>query len=427
MTRHPTIRLRVYVTAGVVGLVASLAVGQPEPAIAGVSLLVLVLVGLEMVAAPDLTVEIEEVPTSIIEGEERLVKLAVATDRPQSGITLDLRLSDGLSALSVDGARLVDRTTIEVDAGEPALVEIHVLADGWGSRSLGPLVARAGAPFGMLELRQEFGQSVRIVSIPSEVTFSELLQPLDTNLHSGDLVSKAVGTGLEFAELRPHQQGDDPKHLNWRVSSRVGSLWVNKRHPERNGDVLLVLDAQSDSETGIPTLVDRGVRLAGALIREYGKRRYRIGLVTIDGVVRWVEPGSGEAHRRRVLREALAIQQGTSNRHAIERIVMRAAKPPALVILLTPLLDDSLAGLAHSMRISGLDMAIVELDPSGYLPEPSNEARALGRRLWEMERERLRDRLAGDGIPVAPWVADQPADVPLSQLAGWRTRWRMPV
>jgi hypothetical protein len=79
------------------------------------------------------------------------------------------------------------------------------------------------------------------------------------------------------------------------------------------------------------------------------------------------------------------------------------------------------------MRVSGLDMAIVELDPHRYLPEPSTAARALGRRVWKMERERLRDRLATDGIPVAPWTAGAPPDVPLAQLARWRTRWRWPV
>ncbi|HZD22205.1 MAG TPA: DUF58 domain-containing protein [Acidimicrobiia bacterium] len=427
MTRHPTVRLRVYVMAGVVGLVAALAVGQPEPAIAGVALLVLVLVGLESAAPPGLSVAIDDAPTSIIEGEERSVTLSVTADRPVSNMSLDLALSEGLSVVSADGGRVVDRTTIEVDAAGSATVEVLIRADGWGARTLGPVVARIRPPFGMAEFRQEFDASVRVVSIPSEVTFSELLTPLDTDLHAGDLVSKATGPGMEFAELRPHQHGDDPKHLNWRVSSRLDSLWVNERHPERNGDVLLVLDAQSEVETAIPILIDRGVRLTGALLREYGRRRYRIGLVTIDGVVRWLEPGSGEAHRRRILRGLLTVHQGSSNRHAIERIVMRAAKRPALVIFLTPLLDDSLVGLAHSMRVSGLDMAIVELDPHRYLPEPSTAARALGRRVWKMERERLRDRLATDGIPVAPWTAGAPPDVPLAQLARWRTRWRWPV
>lgn len=427
MTRSTTTRLRAYMAAGLVGLVASLAVGQPESALVGVSLLVLAVVGLESAASPALSISVRQAPSSIVEGEERLVLLMVESAKPTSGVVLDLAVADGLSVVSVEGGRLLDRTTIEVDAGEPALVEISLMAEGWGRRSLGPVVAYVRSAFGMIEMRQEYGETVRMVAIPSDLGVSELLTPVDTNLHSGDLVSKERGTGLEFAELRPYQHGDDPKSLNWRVSSRAGSWWVNDRHHERNGDVLLVVDAQTQDQTGSQILVDRAVRLAGALLREYGRRRYRIGLVTIDGVVRWVEPGAGEAHRRRILEQLLAVQGGSSNRHAIERAVLRAAKRPALVILLTPMLDDALAGLAHSMRISGLDTAIVEIDPTGYLPEPSNDARELGRRLWLLERDRLRQLLAADWIPVAPWRAGHPADVPLSQLASWRSSWRLPV
>lgn len=426
MKKHAGPRLRIYATAGVLGLVASLAVGQPEPAIAGVALLVLVVVGLEAFT-PKLNVSIRDAPSAMIEGEDRSISLQVEADRPTGGVVLDLALSEGLSAVAVDQGRLLDRTTVELDVAGSSIIDIRVQAESWGGASLGPIVARVRPNLSVLEYRHEFDEWRRMVAVPAALTVSELLAPQETNLHSGDLVSRSMGPGLEFAELRPHQTGDDPRHLNWRVSSRSGSWWVNERHPERSGDVLVVVDAQTQPETGIPSLVDRAVRMAGALLREYGRRRYRIGLVTIDGVVRWVGLGSGEAHRRHILGALLAIQEGSSNRHAIERAVLRAAKRPALVIVLTPLLDDSMAGIAHSLRTSGLDMAVVELEPSADLPEPTNSARTLGRRLWALERDRLRDRLAGEGIPVVPWTAGQPPEVPLSQLTRWRTSWRLPA
>lgn len=427
MTRHPTTRLRAYLAAGVVGLVAALAVGQPEPALVGITLLVLVVVGLESAGSPTLSVVIQQAPTSVVEGERRTVVLGVTADEPTRAVSLDLALTPGLSVVTVEGARLIDRTTIEADLGAPASISLSIEAEGWGRRSLGPVRAHARSVFGILEMRQEFEEKVRMVSIPSDALVTELLEPRDTNLHAGDLVSKESGIGLEFAEVRPYQHGDDPRSINWRVSSRSGAWWVNERHPERNGDVLLVVDAQTQPGTGMEILTDRAVRLTGALLREYGRRRYRIGLVTVDGLVRWMKPGAGEAHRRRALEQLLGVREGQSNRHTIERAILRAARRPALVLVLTPLLDDSLAGLAHSMRISGLDVAMIEIDPAGYLPEPSNEARTLGRRLWHLERERLRDLLAADGIPVAPWKARDAPDVPLAQLAGWRSTWRLPV
>lgn len=424
MKHRATTRMRLYVASGLVGLVGSLALGTPVPAMVAASLLVLVILGLESTPTPTLGVTIETAPDSIVEGEERTLVLRVEADEPVRGVHLNLALEPGLSIVAVDQGSLIDRETLMIDVGPPKSLEVTVKADGWGRRRMGPFVAQRRTAFGMFELHQRFSEQVRMVAIPSDIIVSKPLEPRHTNLHAGDLLSKGRGAGLEFAELRPYRHGDDPRSLNWRASSRLGSWWVNDRYPEKSGDLVILVDAQTQSGSGIETLQDRAVRLAGALLREYGRRRYRIGLVTVDGVVRFSPPGSGEAHRRRLVAQLLAVGEGSSNSHAIERAVLKVAKSPATVIAISPMLDASLAGLAHTMRVAGLDVALVEVDPSAYLPEPANHARELGRRLWTLERERLRSLLLADAIPVAHWKPGDPPDVPLSQLILWRSSWR---
>ena len=95
-----------------------------------------------------------------------------------------------------------------------------------------------------------------------------------------------------------------------------------------------------------------------------------------------------------------------------------------MVIALTSLLDPNLAGLMHSMRRSGMDVSVIEMDVESVLPPPLDEARSVGRRIWSLERERLRDRLASEGIPITVWRGDEPADVPIARLEQWRTSWR---
>jgi hypothetical protein len=58
------------------------------------------------------------------------------------------------------------------------------------------------------------------------------------------------------------------------------------------------------------------------------------------------------------------------------------------------------------------------------LSPPDGEVKTLARRIWVLERERLRDRLVGEGVPIAVWRPEDPADVPLAQLELWRTSWR---
>jgi uncharacterized protein (DUF58 family) len=390
----------------------------------GGALLALAVVGLAGRATPTLSSRIEQAPSSMVEGGEYRVALHLETDRPLRTVYVEIQM-EGVEVLASEGGRLVGANTIAIGSIHWAAdVALTVTAHGWGRRELGPLTVYAEPPFGMFELRHTNPRRRPLVVLPEESTLKRLLSPLETNLHVGELVSKRRGAGSEFADLRPYQHGDDPRAVNWRVSSRAQSLWVNERHPERNGDVVLLVDAQVESGTNTEFVVDRAVRMAATLLRAHARHRHRLGLVTLDGLCHWIFPGMGESHRRRTLEQLMAVAPGKVVWGAAERAVNRAAKRPAMVIALTSLLDPNFGGLMHSMRRSGIDVSVIEMDVEPGLAPPTDEARSLGRRIWVMERERLRERLASEGIPITIWRSDEPADVPIARLDQWRTSWR---
>ena len=43
------------------------------------------------------------------------------------------------------------------------------------------------------------------------------------NLFAGEYHSVFKGRGMEFAEAREYQPGDDIRHIDWNVTARVGS------------------------------------------------------------------------------------------------------------------------------------------------------------------------------------------------------------
>lgn len=424
MTAQPSPRLRAYVTAGIVGLITGLAVGDPSPAVIGAVLLVLAIVGLAGSAAPATELTALDVPASAVEGETFDFIVRVATDEPIGRTYVDLALV-GLELVDVVGARRVGRSTVSfMSIRTMAEVTVTVVPLTWGRASVGPLDLHTDSPLGMLDLRLQGSSRHDIMTLPKETTLKKLISPIETNLHVGDLVSAHRGPGSEFAELRMFRDGDDPRSVNWRVSSRLQALWVNERHPERNGDVVLLVDSQVEAGTELQSVVDRSIRLAASLVQAYSRRHHRIGIVTLDGLCRWVYPGMGLLHLRRLLDQLMGVVPGEVLWEAAERAVVRAARRPSMVIALTPLMDPRMAGLIHTLKRSGVDVSVVALDVDPVLPPPAGQARVLGRRIWAMERERLRDRLAGEGVPVVSWRSIDPPEVPLAQLDTWRARWR---
>lgn len=425
MNARSSPRLRAYVSAGLVGLAAGLAAGSPEPVLIGTAFLVLALVGIVGGRVVPMRVSLVEWPASMVEGERRRILLRFDSDGQGGRTYADLNLSPGLEVVEADGARVFGKSRLMIsEVGSSREVTLEVEAHTWGRHSIGPIDTYTEAPLGMFDVANHSPGRQGWVVVPEELALRKLLSPLETNLHSGDLVSKQRGQGSEFSDLRSYRPGDDPRNINWRVSSRLEGLWVNERHPERNGDVVLLVDAQVESNTGLTSLVDRAVRLAAALLQGHARRRHRLGVITLDGMCRWIGPGAGEFHRRRLLEQLLGVYPGQVIWDAVERAVVRAAKRPAMVIALTPLLDPNMAGLLNVLRRSGVDVAVVEIDMAHLLPDPERPDRAVGRRVWAMERERIRDRLSSVGVPVALWDETDPAEVPLHQLELWRTSWR---
>jgi uncharacterized protein (DUF58 family) len=63
-----------------------------------------------------------------------------------------------------------------------------------------------------------------------------------TALQSGGYLSRFRGRGMEFAEVRAYQAGDDVRSIDWRVTARRGTVHTKLFHEERERPVLLALD-----------------------------------------------------------------------------------------------------------------------------------------------------------------------------------------
>ena len=76
---------------------------------------------------------------------------------------------------------------------------------------------------------------------------------LVNTLFSGEYRSVFRGQGIEFAEVRGYQHGDDFRSIDWNVTARMGSPFVKTFEEERELTLLLVLDRSGSVEFGSPT------------------------------------------------------------------------------------------------------------------------------------------------------------------------------
>ena len=58
----------------------------------------------------------------------------------------------------------------------------------------------------------------------------------------GQRSSRFRGRGIDFAETRAYQPGDDIRHIDWRVTARTGRVHTKVFHEERERPVLLLAD-----------------------------------------------------------------------------------------------------------------------------------------------------------------------------------------
>ena len=167
------------------------------------------------------------------------------------------------------------------------------------------------------------------------------------------------------------------------------------------------------------------MRAAATLAGRYLARRDRVGLVTFGGILRWLEPGGGLVQRYRLI-DAL-LETGVEFSYAwkdVNIIPARTLPPKALVIAVTPLLDQRSIAALLDLRARGHDLAVVEVSPEDIVV-PGDGLDALAYRLWLLQRAELRARFERSGVAVARWTEELPLDAGLEGVRAFSRRARL--
>ena len=422
MSWAPTPRLLAYPWLIAALLITALAAGRPELAAIAAPFAALLLAGLLGSRRPPLpAVRLTAAESRVIEGDR--VDLAVDVTLPGEVEALEVGL------LVPPAAELVDAVNpgILTRAGGARQTLIFPMRPlRWGVFALGTVHLRAYDGFRLRRFEARLTGEAVIRAYPRAERLRTLVRPAHTHLYAGNRVAARKGEGVEFADTRPYVPGDRVRSVNWRASARRGDLWVNLRHPERNVDVVLLLDTFAHAGPGDASTLEQMVRGASALASAWLRDRDRVGVIDFGGTLRWLEVGGGMRHAYRLVDALLDTQVVFSYAwKGIEVVPTRLLPPHALVVGLSPLLDRRYLTALLDLGGRGLDVAVVELAVEPHLATPASEAAVLARRMWRLERGTLRARLLQAGVGVASWVEGEPLEPVVAEVEAWRRRARL--
>jgi len=415
-------RLVSYVGLAALGLITALTLRRAELVVVAAPFALIVAAGLLFEGRPKVRTWLFVDRDRALEGEEISAVIEVNAESAIELLELHLLIPRGLRVVEGD-----DPCGLRLGAGEERTLTLTLRCERWGSVEFGDVFLRARGRIGMLVWEGRIRRPHRLQIYPRPELLQSLVAPLETQLATGDLVARVRADGLEFSDTRDFVPGDRLRSVNWRASARRGELIVNERHPDRNADVVLFLDsfAEARGDDATDGTLERAVRAAATLADRYLERRDRVGLVTFGGILRWLEPGGGLVQRYRLI-DAL-LETGVEFSYAwkdVNIIPARTLPPKALVIAVTPLLDERSIAALLDLRARGHDLAVVEVSPEDIV-SPGEGIDLLAYRLWLLRRAELRARFERSGVAVARWTDELPLDAGLEGVRAYRRRARL--
>ncbi len=324
-------------------------------------------------------------------------------EQTQVSVWASAEPGDVAVALAITG---VEGMRLDVADGHPAGRQtVTVAADRWGRYPIRATVDVV-APGGLLSGTATVDATdvfVFPVAPPQSTAIpkTELLDRLGTHL------TRHIGPGVEYADIRPFVPGDQLRTVNWPVSARRGSLHITQRLTDRAADVVVLIDMYAQPPGPATEATERALRGAVQVVQSALRSGDRAGIVTLGGGrPRWLGADIGRRQFYRVLDTLLGA--GDEFETTTGTLAPRAAMPPgAIVVAFSTMLDTEFALSLIDLRKRG--HTVVAVDVLEGAPFAADKD-PLFTRMWAMQRSFMYRDMATVGVDVVSWPSENTLD-----------------
>ncbi|MDE2845734.1 MAG: DUF58 domain-containing protein [Gemmatimonadota bacterium] len=136
---------------------------------------------------------------------------------------------------------------------------------------------------------------------------------LVNDVFSGEYHSVFKGRGMEFAEVREYEPGDEIRSIDWNVTARLGRPYIKRFIEERELTVILMADVSASGHFGTVNQMKSEITAEICALLAYAaiQNNDRVGLLMFtDQIEKFIPPKKGRTHILRVIREVLYTRPG---------------------------------------------------------------------------------------------------------------------
>jgi uncharacterized protein (DUF58 family) len=258
----------------------------------------------------------------------------------------------------------------------------------------------------------------------------------------GQQASRLRGSGLEFAQYRAYEPGDEPRQIDWKLYARSDKFFVRESERDSPLTAWVLLDAsasmaQCDAARPHWSRLQAAKTQAACVFELACRQGDHFGLIVFyAGRMQVIEAGIGPRHRDRCLLLLANLEaKGAWPLPAELQPVWQRVRANDVALLLSDGFDESAIALIERLALARREVLniqlltveerdfpylggrrFVDVESGAELRSDAPAARAQFMHAFSAACTQLARRLAKAGIRHIPYFLDAAPDAPLQQL-----------
>lgn len=176
------------------------------------------------------------------------------------------------------------------------------------------------------------------------------------------------GFSVEFTDYRHYNQGDDTRHIDWKLYGRSNKLYIKQFEDETNSRCMILLDTSAsmgycsgDASQGAMSKLDYGRTLAAAMAYFVMRQRDAVGLVTFADQIQELIPAYyRKTHLLHILRTLVHTDAAQSTNIAKPlQTIAGSLRSRSFVMLISDMLEGEVESIKLLQQLRAMGHEVI--------------------------------------------------------------------